>query len=57
MSGLSWRPYRHQDGDRIVVVLVDCDWQEAQDDLLGAVANRVASQVQAERIKLDWVGG
>ena len=49
-----WRPYRHQDGDRIVVVMVDCDWQEAQDDLLGHVANRVANQLQAERIKLDW---
>lgn len=50
----SWRPYRHQDGDRIVVVLVDCDWQDAQDDLLEALATRVAAQLQTERIKLDW---
>ncbi|MCC6457353.1 MAG: helix-turn-helix domain-containing protein [Caldilineaceae bacterium] len=50
----SWRPYRHQDGDRVVVVLVDCDVQEAQDDLLGTVADRVTQQLQADRIQLDW---
>lgn len=49
-----WRPYRYQEGDRIVVVMVDCDWQDAQDDLLEAVAKRVTNQLQAERIKLDW---
>src|SRR4051794_29466512 len=46
----SWRPYRHQHGDRIVVVMVDCDWQEAQDDLLGHAAELVTKQVRAERI-------
>jgi hypothetical protein len=50
----SWRPYRHQDGDRIVVVMVDCEWQDAQDDLLGTVAKRVMAQLQAEHIPLDW---
>lgn len=50
----SWRPYRYQDGERIVVVRVDCDWQEAQDDLLGHVADRVTQQLRTERIKLDW---
>lgn len=49
-----WRPFRHQDGDRIVPVIVDCEWQEAQDDLLGHVADRIASQLRAERIQLDW---
>ncbi len=49
-----WRPYRYQEGDRVVVVMVDCDWQEAQDDLLGHVADRVESHVRNERIKLDW---
>lgn len=49
-----WRPFRHQDGDRVVVVVVDCDWQEAQDDLLGHVAERITSQLHAERIQLDW---
>lgn len=50
----SWRPYRYQDGERVVVVMIDCDWQEAQDDLLGHVADRVANQLRSERIKLDW---
>lgn len=57
LLGDAWaelRPYQHQDGNRIVTVLVDCDWQEAQDDLLGTIANRVANQVKAERIKLEW---
>jgi hypothetical protein len=49
-----WRPYRYQAGDRVVVVMVDCDWQEAQDDLLGHVADQVAKQVRGERIKLNW---
>jgi hypothetical protein len=50
----AWRPYRHQEGDRVVVTLIDCDWQEAQDDLLEHVASRVESQLRGERIKLDW---
>lgn len=49
-----WRPYRYQDGDRVLVVLVDCDWQEAQDDLLGHAADLVANHLRAERIQLDW---
>jgi hypothetical protein len=49
-----WRPYRYQDGERVVVTLIDCDWQEAQDDLLGHVADRVEQQLRADRIKLDW---
>ena len=49
-----WRPYRYQDGERVVVVMVDCDWQEAQDDLLGHAASRVMEHLKGERIKLDW---
>lgn len=49
-----WRPYRYQDGERVVVVMVDCDWQEAQDDLLGHAASRLAEHLKSERIKLDW---
>lgn len=57
LLGESWEAWRlppYQDGDRIVVVLVDCDGQEAQDDLLGHLAERVGKQVRADRIKLDW---
>ena len=51
----AWRPYHYQDGSRIVVVEIDCDWQDAQADLLGHVADRVTHQLQhVERIQLDW---
>jgi hypothetical protein len=58
LLGEAWealRPYPYQDGTRIVVVQIDCDWQDAQNDLLGHVAERVMHQLQrVERIQLDW---
>ncbi len=51
----SWRPYAFVDGDRVIACKVDCDWQDAQGDLLGYAADRLAHQLQTvERIQLDW---
>lgn len=50
-----WRPYPYQDGGRVVAVKIDCDWLEAQADLLGHIADRLTQQVrEVERIDLDW---
>lgn len=49
-----WRPPRFQDETRIVVTQIDCDWPEAQKDLIGFMANHLRSCVEKERISLDW---
>jgi DNA-binding response OmpR family regulator len=50
-----WRPYAYQDAGRVIAVKVDCDWQDAQDDLLGHVVERLTHQLrEVERIELDW---
>jgi hypothetical protein len=50
-----WRPYPFQDANRIVALRIDCDWQDAQDDLLGHIYSRLVHQVrEVERIQLDW---
>jgi len=50
-----WRPSRFQDAGRIVVAKIDCDWHEAQEDLLGFLLRRLTQQIrQEERIGLDW---
>lgn len=52
----SWRPYAFGEGDRVVTCKIDCDWEDAQTDLLGFAADRLAHQLQTvERIQLDWV--
>ena len=51
----SWRPYAFDDGDRVIVCKLDCDWEDAHADLLGFAADRLAHQLQTvERIQLDW---
>jgi hypothetical protein len=51
----SWRPYAFVDGGRVIVYKVDCDWQDAQRDLLGYIADRLTHHLQTvERIQLDW---
>jgi hypothetical protein len=50
-----WRPPRFQDPGRIIVCKIDCDWSEAQEDLLGFTFQRLSRQVQhQERIGLNW---
>ncbi len=49
----NWRSPRFQDETRIVVALIDCDWPEAQQDLLGFMAEHLRKSVEAERINLD----
>lgn len=49
------RPYPFEDAGRIIVVLIDCAWQEAQQDLLGFISDRLAHRLRTvERISLDW---
>lgn len=49
-----WRPYPFQDGGSVLVLLIDCDWHEAQTDLLGHVADRLTQLTQTERIEINW---
>jgi hypothetical protein len=49
------RPYAFQDAGRIVVTQIDCAWQEAQQDLLVFLCDRLIRQLRTvERIDLDW---
>ncbi len=49
------RPYAFQDAGRIVIVPIDCAWQEAQQDLLGFIAERFTHRLRTvEHISLDW---
>lgn len=49
------RPYAFQESGRVVVLKIDCDWQDAQADLLQHVATRLESQLrEVERIQLAW---
>ena len=49
------RPRRFRDGARVVVTWIDCDWQDAQEDLIGWVYKNLQEHVR-ERAKLvlNW---
>jgi len=49
-----WRPPRNRDGNSVLVVKIDCDWAEAQQDLLGYLHERLRHEVQdVNGIRLD----
>jgi hypothetical protein len=49
-----WHPMRYADGDDVVVVSIDCNWAEAQQDLMGHLFDRVYAAVsQRARFDLD----
>ena len=50
-----WRPPAFQAGGRVFVCKIDCDAQEAQEDLLSFLQQRLLHQLrQEERLPLDW---
>lgn len=50
----NWRPSPHQDPDRIIVTRIDCDWAEAQEDLLAYLHEHLLKVARAEHgIHLD----
>lgn len=52
---VDWRPPSFQDEGRIVVTQIDCDWQEAQENLLRFVLNTLTRQLRhGEQMDLDW---
>ncbi len=49
------RPPRFQGSGQVVVVWVDCDWQDAQRDLTGWIYRNLADAVREQaRVDLDW---
>jgi hypothetical protein len=48
------RPSRFHDGQRVLVVWVDCDWQDARHDLIGWTYHRIQEEVRAAGFDLDW---
>ncbi len=48
------RPLAFEDGTRVVVVWVDCDWQDAQQDLIGWIYRQVQRHVREAGIGLEW---
>lgn len=50
-----WRPPRYEDAGRLITVLIDCDYQEAQENLLLHVYTVLTHQLrEKERIGLTW---
>ncbi len=47
-----WRPDRYADGDDVLVVSIDCNWAEAQQDLLGHLFVRVYDEAK-QRVRFD----
>lgn len=48
------RPLAFEDGSRVIVVWVDCDWQDARSDLTGWIYGQVQRQVQEAGVALNW---
>ena len=47
------RPLAFEDGTRVVVIWVDCDWQDAQQDLIGWIYRQVQRHVREAGIGLE----
>ncbi|MBE2239940.1 MAG: helix-turn-helix domain-containing protein [Caldilineaceae bacterium] len=50
----SQRPPAFEDGARVIVTWVDCDWQDAREDLIGWIYRMVQRQVREAGVALDW---
>jgi hypothetical protein len=50
----SQRPLAFEDGARVIAAWVDCDWQDARDDLTGWIYRQVQRQVREAGVALDW---
>jgi len=49
------RPRTFQDGSRVVVTWIDCDWQDAQQDLVGWIYQNLQTHVRDHaKIALNW---
>ncbi len=48
------RPAAFEDGAQVIVVWVDCDWQDARADLIGWIYRQVQQQVRSAGVSLDW---
>lgn len=49
------RPRPFRDGSRVLVTWVDCDWQDAQANLIGWIYAQVAEQVRADgSLPVNW---
>lgn len=54
-AAASPRPLQFQDSSRVLVTWVDCDWQDAQENLIGWVYKTLQVQVRDHyRIELNW---
>lgn len=50
----SQRPLAFEDGARVIVTWVDCDWQDARADLTAWIYHQIQRQVRAAGLSLDW---
>lgn len=48
------RPVAFEDGAQVIVAWVDCDWQDAREDLIGWIYRQVQRQVSDAGVTLDW---
>lgn len=51
----SWRPESYRGQNRVVVVLIDCNWPEAKEDLLEHLADRLMAELREHKpFRVDW---
>ena len=50
----SQRPLAFEDGARVIVTWIDCDWQDARADLIDWMYRQIQRQVRAAGAALDW---
>lgn len=54
-AGAALRPAAFRDGSRVIVTWVDCDWQDAQANLIGWIYARLQEQVRNEgNLPINW---
>ncbi|MCB9142112.1 MAG: winged helix-turn-helix transcriptional regulator [Anaerolineales bacterium] len=50
-----WRQDKFQDNGRIIVLLIDCNWPRANENLLSFLAEQLATKLHAERpFDIEW---
>jgi len=50
----SMRPAPFRDAYRVIVLRIDCSWQDVQDDLLGVTYSRLEKLLCDENYSVDW---
>lgn len=50
----SMRPAAYRDAYRVIVLRIDCSWEDVQDDLIGETCARLEKLLRDENFPVDW---